>query len=268
MHLLPIQRYHVLTYVKWGLCFFWLSTASAAELNVDVRSRPPEMVISDGAMSGPLLDIISEAATKAGHTVHFSERQFKASYEELKKGSVDILPRTLCTDERVREIEYIGPIGYQEKVIEFLVKPGREESVKTFDDLKRLKIGVKRGTFYFKEFNTASDIQKVESGDDDNMVKMFNGSRFDAMAVLDRRSVLDALEAAGVTEYAFAIYKKKINIGNYYGISPGNRHKAALQAALEDLVRTGRVAALYEKYGATPPWFPEQTIFEPCTGDS
>lgn len=238
--------------------------AQEKTLLVEIRQRPPEMVIQGKHYSGPLLDIIEEAAKASGFKVRYRKRQFKASLEDLGRGKIDILPRTICTKERAGVIDYIGPIGFQEKEICFLVKPGKEDSIQRFEDLRELEIGVKRGTVYFEQFDKSREIRKLESKDDDNMVKMFEKGRFDAMIILDRKAADVALEKHGVTEYAFAKYKYLKKIGNYYGIPKGHRAKEKLQQALEEMVETGRVAKIYEKYGVAPPVFDPQWGFEKC----
>jgi polar amino acid transport system substrate-binding protein len=229
--------------------------AVASTIVVDVRHRPPEMVVEGYSASGPLVDIILEAAKAVGLNVRLQLRQFHASYADLKAGKIDVLPRTLCTAQRSKEIDFIGPIGFQEKVIRFLVKPGNEATIETFADLKRLKVGVKLGTHYFDELNNATDIQKVESYDDTNMVLMFDRGRFDTMAVLDQKAVIEALATAGIHQFGFAHYSKRIVIGNYYGIRAGSPYKAALQAQLERMVASGRVEEIYTSHSVPPPSF-------------
>jgi polar amino acid transport system substrate-binding protein len=246
-----------------------LSLAADNVLIVDVRKRPPEMTIEGGQFSGPLLDVIKEAAQKIGYEVKFVERQFEGSLTLLQQGekNIDLLPRTVCTEERAKLIDYLGPIGYQQKDILFLVKPGQEDTVKTFDDLKTIKIGVKRGTYYFKEFNESKDLVKVESDDDDNMVKMFAAGRFDIMAIIDKKAAETALEKNGILEYAYAKYRQPIQIGNYYGITQGHPLKDALQKGLEEMVTSGRVKSIYESYGAESPGFDPALGFEKCFSD-
>lgn len=241
--------------------------ANGKTLLVDVRQRPPEMVINGEKYSGPLLDIIGEAAKNAGYKVKFNVRQFKASLARLKMGKTDVLPRTICTEKRARLIDYLGPIGYQEKTICFLVKPGREKTITSFEDLGNLKIGVKKGTVYFRKFDESSDIVKVESRDDDNMVKMFQKNRFDAMIILDRKALESALKKHHISEYSFAEFKHVIRIGNYFGIAPKHEAREKLQQELEKMTMSGRVRYLYEKYGAPPPAFDPELGFESCFPD-
>ncbi len=236
-------------------------------LIVNIRSRPPEMNIDGFHFTGPLIDIIESAARETGYRCKYEVRQFKASLALLKRGKIDILPRTICREDRAGEIDYLGPIGYQKKVISFLVKPGKEEAIRSFEDLKKLTVGVKRGTVYFEEFDTDSRIKKIESYDDDNMVRMFERGRFDTMIVLDKKPLETALKKNHISDYAYAEYVKKIKIGNYYGIAENHKAKNDLQKALENMVLSGEVKAIYNRYGVTPPAFDIDTGFIPCFSD-
>ncbi len=249
------------------LFLFFINQLSYSEnsiLKIDTRHRPPEIFTDGKKHWGPLLDIIKEAAEKAGYKVKFQKRQGGVSLKKLAEGEIDILPRVQCTKKRAKLFNFIGPIGFQEKVIFFMVKPGKEDSIKTFGDLKKFMVGVKRGTYYFKEFNENREIQKIESHDDDDMVKMFKAGRFDVVAVLDRGALDTSLKKHNITGYVFAEYKYYKRIGNYYGISSNNRAKDKLQKALEDMVVSGRVKEIYMKNDAKPPIFDHDSKFVPC----
>lgn len=231
---------------------------------VDVRHRPPEMNVDGETWSGPLIDIIEEAAHRITYRVKFQVRQFEGSLRYMEHGKVDILPRAICTPTRASMMDFLGPIGYEQKEIVFLVQPGQEDSIQTFDDLKHLTVGVKQGTVYFKEFDASQEIVKIESHDDENLVRMFAHHRFDAMIILDRDAVEAALKKYQISAYAYAHYKLDLRIGIYYGIRRNHPAKDALQHALEDLVTSGSVKAIYAQYGLTPPFFDIQQGFERC----
>ncbi|MCP4113467.1 MAG: transporter substrate-binding domain-containing protein [Desulfobacteraceae bacterium] len=139
------------TVIILNLLFFIGNTAYAEEkvLIVNVRHRPPEMIISGSEYSGPLLDIIEEAGSRIGFKVKYTIRHFKSSMNFISKGRPDILPRT---KERKEIIDYLGPIGYHDKPVLFLVKPGKENTVNSFSDLEKLEVGMKKGAFYFDQF--------------------------------------------------------------------------------------------------------------------
>lgn len=233
-------------------------------LIVDIRHRPPEMNVEGKKYSGPLLDIIEAAAHRIGYQVKYQVRQFQGSLRYLERGKIDILPRTICTQERAAVIDYLGPIGYEQKEILFLVKQGKEASIQRFEDLKHLTVGVKRGTVYFEAFDKSHAINKVVSHDDENLVRMFAHNRFDTMIVLDKSAVEFALKKYHISDAAYAHYRHPLRIGIYYGIAPNHPAKDALQHALEDLVTSGRVNAIYHQYGLEPPFFDVQSGFERC----
>ena len=259
----------ILSLIVWGVCLSLSGRVSAKDLvlNVDVRSRPPEMVVADHHYSGPLLDILEKAARGARYGIRYRKRQFEGSLLRLMDGDIDILPRTICTPERAKRIDYLGPIGYQKKEISFLVKKGREGSIQVFDDLKKVTVGVKRGTVYFKEFDNDNDIRRIESEDDENMVQMFASNRFDTMIILDKAAAEAALKKHHIADYAYARYTYPKMIGNYYGIARHHPAKQTLQKILEKMVRFGRVKEIYAHHGVAAPLFDASLGFEPCLPD-
>jgi len=218
-------------------------------LRVDVRSRPPEMVIDGKQYKGPLLDIIERAAGKIGYRVLFKERRFSQSLELLQKGETDIVPRVVWTSERAKQVDFLGPIGQNDIQIEFLVKPGKEGTIKRFEDLEKLRVGTKEKTAYFERFDKNTTIKKIESFDDDNMTRMFQGGRFDTMIILDRPAVEAALKKNGIKDYAFAEYRYPLSLKIYYGIAKGHKQRAGLQKALVAMAKSGEVKKVYNKYG-------------------
>lgn len=195
--------------------------AEDSSLRADYRQRPPEMVIDEktGRFSGPLIDILEEAARKIGHRIKWRKAPFQRSYKELQLGLVDVVPRVILTEERKAFVAYLGPIGYQRKDIVFLVRKGREGLLKLYDDLHKIRVGTKRDTAYFKQFNEDKDINKILSLDDKNMAKMFAANRFDTMIILDVSAIEEALKDINFSDYSYANYRYVQKIGNYYGMS-------------------------------------------------
>jgi hypothetical protein len=84
------------------------------------------------------------------------------------------------------------------------------------------------------------------------------------MIILDKTAVEFALKKYHITNYAYAHYRYPLQIGIYYGIAPKHPAKEALQQALEDLVTSGKVHAIFHQYGLEPPFFDAQLGFERC----
>ena len=142
----------VLLSVLLSLLFIYNSLQAEDNfLQADFRHRPPEMIVEGKKMWGPLKDILEEAAKKIEYRIKWRIAPFARSLGDLKKGVSDILPRTVRTEEREVFVNYLGPIGYQQKDILFLVKKGKEDLINRYEDLKGLSIAVKRKTAYFKQ---------------------------------------------------------------------------------------------------------------------
>lgn len=225
-------------------------------IQADFRHRPPEMQIENGQFSGPLKDILDEAAAKIGFQVIWRQVPFARSLQMLRNGQTDIVPRTIRTTEREGFINYLGPIAHQVKNIVFVVKKGSEASIQQYQDLQGLKIAVKRKTAYFPKFNQDTSLSKEELLDDDNMVRMFEKGRFDVMAVLDKDALQAAMTKYDITNFAYAHYQYKQIIANYYGMSQTSKNAILfhdLIQALKEMLEQGRIGDIYKKYGLTLP---------------
>ena len=234
---------------------FAAQVAQAEELKADFRHRPPEMVSENGLLSGPLKDILDEAAQKNGHQIVWSEAPFSRSIESLKQGAVDIVPRTIRNEEREAFTAFLGPISYQQKDILFIVHSGQESKIGDYKDLAGVSIGVKRNTVYFSQFNQDETLRKEEAVDDANLARMFSGGRFDAIAVLDKAAIEKVFKDIGYTDFAYAKYRFEQQVGNYYGMSKASPKFALfeqLNKTLLDMASSGRVEAIYAKYNLSP----------------
>ena len=218
------------------------------------RPRPPEMTIDDknNHFSGPLIDILNEAAQKIGYKVQWYVDDFKNSYECLKKGCVDIVPRVILTRERKEFVHYLGPIGYQQKNIYFLTNKGKESRISTYEDLYSFSIGVKKHAAYFDRFNKDEKLNKIPLNDDRNISKMFMTNRIDTVAVLDEMAIKEAFNNLQYDNYSFADYYFEQRIGNFYGMSKksakAHQYKA-LNDALKNMIDSGRISDIYKSYG-------------------
>lgn len=250
-----------LTRISWIILLMtgWAHWATAEEnlLKADYRPRPPEMIVGEGEqISGPLKDILDEAAARNGFRVEWHVVPFPKSLHDLEVGSVDIVPRVIRTTDRENFVQFLGPIGYQDKDIHFLVHKGQEGRIRVYEDLHALVVGVKLKTAYFDPFDGDTAIRKETSSDDSSLARMFIGGRFETIALLDRPAMEGVLAGLGFKDYAFADYHFHQKIGNFYGMSKKSPHAAsfpALNATLAEMSASGRVAELYKSHNVEPP---------------
>ena len=222
----------------------------------DFRHRPPEMSVVGNETSGPLKQVIEEAMNRMGIAIQWSITPFANSLIRLQEGFVDIVPRAIKTKDREQTTHFIGPIGYFEKDIFFIVAKGKEDSISKYSDLRRYRIGIKKGTHYFDEFQDDQTITKIETIDDDNMSHMFIKGRFDAMVILDPHPIVEALHQRGFKNFAFAKYRHKNRLDIYYALSKKSRfgHLAPqIGNMLQDMAKNGEIDDIFKRYNMIPP---------------
>jgi polar amino acid transport system substrate-binding protein len=248
--------------ILWLIAITLSEYAQAQEkiLRASFRLRPPELFIDEKTknFTGPLKDILDEAAAKIGYKVIWTEVPFARSIVfELEEGKgSDIVPRVHFTEDRARFMEFLGPIGYQQRNVHFLVKKGNENLVNTYQDLHKVMVGAKRRSLYFDEFFEDTKIRKVFGEDDNNLVRMFVANRFDTMIVIDKDALELELKNQQVLNYSYANYKFIQELGNYYAISKKSKliHLAPqLQKALAEMLADGQILSIYNQYNISPP---------------
>lgn len=201
------------------LCASALAAGEPEVLRVDLRDRPPEMWGVDGRAVGPLVTVLETAAQRVGARIEWRYTPFARSLVDLREGRVDLVPRVLFTTERETFIHFLPSIGNQARDVLFVVRPGQEQSLRSYDDLLQLRVGVKRGTTYFEPFDADPRIAKEPARDDENLAQMFRAQRFEAIAVLDRDALETTFGLMGFRDFSYAQYRQPIIIENRFGAS-------------------------------------------------
>ncbi len=225
-------------------------------LIADFRHRPPAMVLDGDKTSGPLKEVLERAASTIGFQIRWNITPFANSLTRIKEGFVDIVPRTIKTKERKKHMEFLGPIGQYSKNIYFLVHKGKEKAIQSYNDLRKFKVGIKRGTHYFFPFQDDGKITKIPSLDDKNMSHMFMKNRFEVMAVLDPEPIIEALHRRDYYDFSFANFFHKNAIQIFFAFSKKSQHiknAGRLNAVLNKMMKSGEIAEIFAKYNVLPP---------------
>ncbi len=235
--------------IKIFICAF---AEDSVTLTMHVRDRFPELIIENNTFKGPLIDIITEATKNIGVKIEFIEAPFTRTLIDLEHGKVDLCPRFSKTVERELYTYFLGPISRVNKVTNFIVPKGEENIIKSYEDLKKYPIAVKRGTYYFEKFSNDNSIEKLDYKDDENMSLMFINKRFKVMAIRDFLSLKKYFDKLQYTNYSIAVFKHEEIEDIFYGMSKKSPHlefKDKLDKALNKMRLDGQVKKIYEKYG-------------------
>lgn len=233
--------------------------ASAETIEANLRNRPPDLNLNNGKGSGPLKDILEIAASRIGAEVDWIEGPFKKGLEDLRSGRLDLVPRTFMREDRKAFLHYLRPIGFQEKSIVFFVNKGKESILSSYDDLYKLKVGVKRGTVFYPKFDKDSNIKKVEGTEDASLAKMLIHGRFDVVISIDQKGMEQEFKKIGFSDYSLADYRHAKRIGLYYATSKKRYESGkksiydALDSELQKMVKSGEIDKIYQTNNAPPP---------------
>ncbi len=230
------------------------SSSLADTVTAHARPRPPELVVENGAVSGPLKDVLDEAAGKIGITLAWENVPFARSVQDMQSGRDVIVPRVRRTPDREPYVLFLGPIAIQKRNVLFLAPKGKT-TVGKYEDLAGLTVGIKRGTAYFDRFDADKSLKKVEASDDGNLVNMLLAGRFDLIATVDKPALDATLKAQNVTDVAYVPYQQAIDGENLYGIGKSSalaKRAPDLDAALKAMAANGRVREIYGIYKLNP----------------
>ena len=138
------------------------SLAQSAQTIVVVFSEfPPYKMMADGKYTGIDVDILQEIGKEMDFTLTFKYGTLEECLEMMKQGQADLMTSLLRRAEREPYILYVQPRYRARSDKVFYVLKEHQKSIRTYDDLKTLKIGVKGGTSYAQSFDSDKELNKV-----------------------------------------------------------------------------------------------------------
>lgn len=142
--------------LKLLLCILilFIHSVSACELKVGVREYPPySHKDNEGTWSGIDIDIFNYLMAEIKCDKEYIEVSFGEGVQLLKDGKLDGLSQMSITQDRLKAIEFIGPI--RSETLSLITSNEVIETITTFMDITRLPhlFGKRKGTYIGEEFN-------------------------------------------------------------------------------------------------------------------
>lgn len=162
----------------------WVGNELAARtLIVAINDAPPYRIVSDMPdgpdYAGIYVDVVREAARRAGIDLVFQVVPFKRALFLMESGQADLMLGPNRTDDRVQYMYYFGAaLPGEPKVI---YTSEENANVIEIKDLEHKLIGVLRGANYGWQLNEGRDIRFVEAADYDTLFRMLDLGRIDAL---------------------------------------------------------------------------------------
>lgn len=173
-----------------SMLLFFSANALAEELTVVYANWAPYTFTKDGKATGIIIDTVKEACKRLNIVSKFQLLPWKRALKYMKKGRTDALLTPIYTEERTEFMYYSSEPANMERTV-FLARKGSGIKVNGLDDLKGKSVAVVRGYSYTPEFDSRSDIKKIECNDDEQTVR-----------ILAKKRVLIAVGEEGVLRFS------------------------------------------------------------------
>jgi polar amino acid transport system substrate-binding protein len=225
-----------------------LANAEAVCRVVGSHDPPFRLLKGSGAPGGLYLELLAEAARRAGWRLSFEDVPAARALLMLEQGAADLSAGPLRLPERERYLHYSRiSLPPEDKVV--LTRKGAPP-VHSADDLRGLRLGVHRGKRYGSAFDAVPGLQRIELPDYGAALRMLALDRLDAVLLPRRQArrllielrLVDALQTqpwrlAGETPYVVLSQR-----------SSWLARVGELEAAAESLQRDGFWSATIARY--------------------
>ncbi|UKV13722.1 transporter substrate-binding domain-containing protein [Thalassospiraceae bacterium SW-3-3] len=179
-------------FVRYLIAFYALilfcgggRSAFAAELVVAINDAPPYRIVIDTGrepeFSGIYVEVLKEAASRAGHSLRFDVVPFRRALYLMEEGGADIMLGPNRTADREKFMYFFdAPLPDEPKAI---YQPALNRDIRQVEELAGQHVGVLRGASYPHALASEDGIQWVEAADYPTLFRMLNQHHLDAVIV-------------------------------------------------------------------------------------
>lgn len=226
--------------------------AKVYAVGTDAAYAPFELQNEKGEIVGFTVDVLSAAAAKAGVDIKFVNTPWEGIFNSLAGGERDLLASSITiTDERKQTMDFTD--SYFDAVQLIAVKGSSK--ISTFDDLKKLKVGVQTGT-------TGDEAVSKLLGKTNTNVKRFESTPL-ALKELEAGGVDAVVADNGVIVHYVAnnpdakfktVSDSTFAVEKYgFAVKKGNTELLEkLNKGIADIKSDGSYDQIYAKYFGTP----------------
>ncbi|GGB60716.1 hypothetical protein GCM10011316_35920 [Roseibium aquae] len=235
-----------------------LASAKAATITVEIRNRPPDLIVEDGRISGPVFHLVEAIMAETGNTARYVTVPWKRSIVLAQQGKAGMLIRHSMDEDRAAFLSPM-PYGYERREVSFIRRKDGDADPRSFDDLAPYLIGHRAGAYYYPRFNESGQLRKIEATDEKILIKMLAAGRID-LVISDNSSLFrENAEAAGLPfdgHFEPAPYKEVLLNGRYFSVPRTGDHARYfedLNCAIYQLRVNGTVDRIFIAAGLEPP---------------
>jgi len=131
-------------------------------LIVALSSLPPWKMVLDTGPAGIDVDILREAAARMNVGLEFRNGEFRDCLKWMKTGQVDIMTGLLMVPEREDFLTYVTPPYSTRTTSAFYALKKRAPQIDHYENLRYVRVGVKRGEKHFPQFDIDPEVRKTQ----------------------------------------------------------------------------------------------------------
>ena len=255
----PTRRIFVGLTMAAAVACYGCSAFAADALNVGAYpTNPPfETKTTSGAFEGFEVDIVNEAAKRAGMTTSIADYGFQALFAAIASKRIDVAISTITiTPERLKSVSFTQP--YYDSDMGIATKV--DSAIKGIADLKGKIVGYLSGSTgekWVKDNQTAdgfADVKGYKAQTD--LLLDLNAGRVDAVV-----SDIPGMQYAFKTMKELTV-KDRIKTGEQYGLMMGkdDPNLAKLNDAITAMKGDGTLAAIHKTWFGVDPAAGSSTV--------
>ena len=240
--------------VLWAALILLISSGLAQSSQVVVvafSEFPPYKMIVDGKRTGIDVDILQEIAKRMEFKLDYKNGTLEECLGMMKKGEADLMTSLLRRSEREPYILYVQPRYRARSNKIFYVLKDHASTIRTYDDLSTLKIGVKGGTRYAPSFDNDDKLNKVPAPSIKINISKLIAGQIDTFITTDTEGDYWIKTLGLQDRITKAPFRFQHLDPNYMGISKKSAFTSEAKKfgrTLKDLVDKGVVQRIVDKY--------------------
>ena len=248
------MRAKMYRYFLWMTLVILLSpnlVQSAPKVIVAFSEFPPYKMSVDGKPEGIDVEVLQEIGRQMGIALEFRNGTLEECLEMMKQGTADLMTSLLRRAEREPYILYVQPRYRTRSDKVFYVFKERQTPIRTYDDLKPLKIGVKAGTKYALQFDNDQELNKLSAQSIKINISKLVAGQIDTFITTETEGDYWIKTLGLQDRITKASFKFQQLDPIYMGISKQSafaKEAKRFGRILKDLVDQGKVQRLVEKY--------------------
>ena len=138
-----------------------LKVHSQEPIIVAISAFPPYKIIEKDQTTGIDVEILDEIAKRMNRSLSFKKGTFEDCLKLMETGQADVMSSLLRRPEREMYLQYVQPRYRVRSDKVFYLRKDGNITLRIYDDLAKLNIGVKAGAQYAPMFDNDSALQKI-----------------------------------------------------------------------------------------------------------